>query len=633
MNKKVLKPLALAATLGILVSVVSCQMPSQADHYKKSNIAKRITTYITFDVNYEANGGEGQMKTGSYTAGTELALPTAGFTAPVGFRFHSWNSEPDGTGSSYNAGETIIIQTDALTLYAIWVDKDALSINYYNTKGVPHNNPISFLESKSVQIAPLSIDYYTFDGWYTNSSYTGNPTTGWTPGTYSTDVSLWAKWTPITYTVSYDYDGGSLAQGEYNRTSFTVETNFTLKEPQKTGYTFDGWYDEQGNKITVLDANLAGQNLVLSARYNIITYSITYNLNGGTNAAENPDTYTVEDRIELVDATKTDRDLVGWYAAEDFTGNPITTIEKGTTGDIVLYAKWKVADAYSFDLGEEGIGALNTWINETISNLEPGQTIPIAISGYASTVDLHTISTTITTNSSHFYELDMSELNVTQFYNSGVGAYGTGGDNFMDYLVNVRKIILPQSLKILSEGAFSYCQSLEEIVLPEGLTDILWSALCGCSKLKVLDIPDSLEFIAQTSFAECTSLERVNISKNSNLEIIGLNAFADCRSLKSIYIPSKLTHLDNRNARRTRNSDGVTYTQTTGSFINCTSLTTVTFSKNLKKINQNIFYNCNRITTINYEGTEEEWEALLPNIGTNNGSLLTATVNYNYEVP
>ena len=626
MNKKVLKPLALAATLGILVSVVSCQMPSQADHYKKSNIAKRITTYITFDVNYEANGGEGQMKTGSYTAGTELALPTAGFTAPAGFRFHSWNSEPDGTGSSYNAGETIIIQTDALTLYAIWVDKDALSINYYNTKGVPHNNPISFLESKSVQIAPLSIDYYTFDGWYTNSSYTGNPTTGWTPGTYSTDVSLWAKWTPITYTVSYDYDGGSLAQGEYNRTSFTVETNFTLKEPQKTGYTFDGWYDEQGNKITVLDANLAGQNLVLTARYNIITYSITYNLNGGTNAAENPDTYTVEDRIELVDATKTDRDLVGWYAAEDFTGNPITTIEKGTTGDIVLYAKWKVADAYSFDLGEEGIGALNTWINETISNLEPGQTIPIAISGYASTVDLHTISNAITTNSSHFYELDLSELNVTEFYNSG---HGAGGSPFMDSLDNVRKIILPKTLKILSEGAFCFCQSLEEIIMNEGLTDIYWSAACECHKLKELTIPDSVEFIAQTAFSNCPELEYVHISKNSNLQIIGLSAFWNDKALKEIYIPPKVTYLDNRGAKTSRNGTA----STTGSFNQCTALTTVTFSKTLTRINTGTFSGCNRITTINYEGTEEEWQALLPNIGTDNGSLLSATVNYNYEVP
>lgn len=626
MNKKVLKPLALAATLGILVSVVSCQMPSQADHYKKSNIAKRVTTYITFDVNYEANGGEGQMKTGSYTAGTELALPTASFTAPVGFRFHSWNTEPDGTGSSYNAGETIIIQTDALTLYAIWVDKDALSINYYNTKGVPHNNPISFLESKSVQIAPLSIDYYTFDGWYTNSSYTGSPTTGWTPGTYSTDVSLWAKWTPITYTVSYDYDGGSLAQGEYNRTSFTVETNFTLSSPQKTGYTFDGWYDQSGNKITVLDSSLAGHDLVLTAKYTAITYSITYYLNGGTNAAENPDTYTIEDQIELADATKTDRDLVGWYASEDFTGAPITTIEKGTTGDIVLYAKWKVADSYSFDVGEEGIGALSNWINETINNLEPGETIPIAISGYASTVDLHTISNAITTNSSHFYELDLSELNVTQFYNSGSGS---GGDNFMDNLINVKTIILPETLKILSEGSFSYCQNLEEIVMNEGLTDIYWSAACQCPKLKELNIPDSVEFIAQTAFSNCPALEYVHISKNSNLQIIGASAFWNDKALKEFYIPPKVTYLDNRGATTSRNGS----TGGTGSFNQCTALTTVTFSKTLIRIYAGTFSGCNSITTINYEGTEEEWEALLPNIGTNNGSLLTATVNYNYEVP
>jgi len=130
-------------------------------------------------------------------------------------------------------------------------------------------------------------------------------------------------------------------------------------------------------------------------------------------------------------------------------------------------------------------------------------------------------------------------------------------------------------------------------------------------------------------------LEEVHISKNSNLIIIGQSAFRDCPKLKSFYIPPKVTYLDNRNATTGRGASGYGSGNptSTGSFRNCTSLTTVTFSKTLTRINTGTFSGCNRITTINYEGTKEEWLALRANIGTNNGSLLTATVNYNYEVP
>ena len=173
---------------------------------------------------------------------------------------------------------------------------------------------------------------------------------------------------------------------------------------------------------------------------------------------------------------------------------------------------------------------------------------------------------------------------------------------------------MPETLKVLSEGAFAYCRNLEEIVLPEGLRDILYSACAYCNNLKELTIPDSVEFIAQTAFWESFALEHVYISKNSNLEILGCRAFYHCTSLTEFYIPPKLTYLDSRNAKTTRNASS----STAGSFEGCTALTTVTFSKTLTGIYQGCFTGCNRITTINYEGTEEEWLALRANIGTKN---------------
>ena len=74
----------------------------------------------------------------------------------------------------------------------------------------------------------------------------------------------------------------------------------------------------------------------------IESYTITYELDGGTNAPENPASYNVEtETITLKDPAKAGYTFEGWYMAEDFTGNAVTEIVQGTTGNITLYAKWE----------------------------------------------------------------------------------------------------------------------------------------------------------------------------------------------------------------------------------------------------------------------------------------------------
>ena len=69
-------------------------------------------------------------------------------------------------------------------------------------------------------------------------------------------------------------------------------------------------------------------------------YSITYTLNGGTNAASNPDNYNVESTVTLADATKEGYAFGGWYETANFSGSAITVIAAGSTGNKTLYAKW-----------------------------------------------------------------------------------------------------------------------------------------------------------------------------------------------------------------------------------------------------------------------------------------------------
>ena len=70
----------------------------------------------------------------------------------------------------------------------------------------------------------------------------------------------------------------------------------------------------------------------------IVEYTITYHLDGGTNALKNPEVYTYEDIITLKDATKEGYDFAGWFL--DSTKTEQIFEISGRTGNLNLYAKF-----------------------------------------------------------------------------------------------------------------------------------------------------------------------------------------------------------------------------------------------------------------------------------------------------
>ena len=107
--------------------------------------------------------------------------------------------------------------------------------------------------------------YYTFSGWSPSvpSTYTGN-------NTYT------AQWTAITYTYTFDLNGGSIGGSTANRTtSGTYETTVsTPGTPTRTHYTFSGWSPSLPSTYT--------GNRTYTAQWTIITYTYTFDLNGGS---------------------------------------------------------------------------------------------------------------------------------------------------------------------------------------------------------------------------------------------------------------------------------------------------------------------------------------------------------------
>lgn len=95
----------------------------------------------------------------------------------------------------------------------------------------------------TVEKGTLSRMGYDFLGWNTEKNGSGKPYQEGDIITMTQNITLWAQWGDANeFTITYELDGGSLAEGEANPKTYTVETEtFTLKNPTKNGYTFKGW--------------------------------------------------------------------------------------------------------------------------------------------------------------------------------------------------------------------------------------------------------------------------------------------------------------------------------------------------------------------------------------------------------
>ncbi|MBO4432981.1 MAG: InlB B-repeat-containing protein, partial [Clostridia bacterium] len=120
---------------------------------------------------------------------------------------------------------------------------------------------------------------YKFEGWYIGT----RKVTKIAKGT-NKNITLTAKWSKVTYKISYKLAGGKAVK---NPATYTVTTStIKLKNPTKKGYKFKGWYNGT-KKVTEIKKGSTG-NLTLTAKWTVITYKITYKLAGGKNNSKNP---------------------------------------------------------------------------------------------------------------------------------------------------------------------------------------------------------------------------------------------------------------------------------------------------------------------------------------------------------
>ena len=144
------------------------------------------------------------------------------------------------------------------------------------------------------------------------------------------------------------FNGGS--EVSYQNTFAENEEVILPTTTTKAGYAFVGWYDNAsllGSPITNVPTGTT-TDVTFYAKWNIVNYTITYHLNGGSLGSSYPTSYTIIDEITLPTPTYSQYVFQGWYDNSDFTGSSIHSISIGTTGNKNYYAKWEVIDAEDF---------------------------------------------------------------------------------------------------------------------------------------------------------------------------------------------------------------------------------------------------------------------------------------------
>ena len=185
------------------------------------------------------------------------------------------------------------------------------------------------------------------------------------------------------YPITYDLDGGEVTG---NPSAYTWETPaFTLTNPTRTGWTFDGWTGTSlnGATSTVQVAQYSHGDRTYTANWTAHTYTVRFNANGQSvtgNMADQSFTYGQEQALKTNTFTFQNHSFLGWsttsdgdvvYANRDVVSN--LTAENGDTVD--LYAKWEsLCDTITDFPWNEHFESYSTitfsapcWINEHIS--------------------------------------------------------------------------------------------------------------------------------------------------------------------------------------------------------------------------------------------------------------------------
>lgn len=159
----------------------------------------RFEPIPTYTVSYDGNGADGSTSdTNEYEDGVNITILDSEFAEPDGQYFTSWNTEADGSGTTYYADDIIVCHGSDISLYAQW--SSYFTLTYNANEGVGED-VVDVGDYKPLDVADVAENAFTYTGHYFDSWNTkadGSGSTYFPKGTYTfvdKDMTLYATWT------------------------------------------------------------------------------------------------------------------------------------------------------------------------------------------------------------------------------------------------------------------------------------------------------------------------------------------------------------------------------------------------------------------------------------------------------
>lgn len=224
------------------------------------------------------------------------------------------------------------------------------NIVFYSNGGHGSMSSLSGAATYTLPACGFTREGYTFSRYNTRSDGTG---TSYYPNnsyTFSSNTNLYAIWNIITYSITFDRNGGS--GGPISGTKvYNVDYTIPSSTPSRTGYTFRHWIDDFGEsgEWEPGDVYTLNSPVTFTAVWRLNTYTVSYNANGGSGAPSSQTKYYGTDlTLSSTIPTWSGHTFLGWStsSARDATVQYHAGGSYTDDAGAVLYAVWQVSAAF-----------------------------------------------------------------------------------------------------------------------------------------------------------------------------------------------------------------------------------------------------------------------------------------------
>ena len=355
-------------------ATVGGSVRTYADGAEVSNLASAQDALLEFEaqwlensysVKFDSNGGQGAMSDQGFTYSEEKQLSANAFTRD-GYSFAKWTEQADGSGASYTNRQTVsrLVAENGgtLDLYAQW-SAIPYSVKYDANGGEGSMASVDCTYDLPFALAPNEFTRvgYTFQNWTnaTGEVFADGATVSNLTTSASSTQTLYAAWSPITYTIQYhpgSPEAYAVPTGSMTNEVATFDEPFQLLANTfwRTGYAFVEWTNVVGaafaDAANVL--NLASnQNDVVDlwATWTPVRYSVRFDSNGGTGSMDDMTslTYGVEYVLPSNSFVNGVRAFDGWSYPGGMLadGAAFSNLTNENNAVVTLSARWMSVDA------------------------------------------------------------------------------------------------------------------------------------------------------------------------------------------------------------------------------------------------------------------------------------------------